>query len=71
MRQGVVSVYVKNVDLISLRQQYKYMEHEGKTIKTYGRKLLLDALKLIGIGGCDRVPNYQAYSNNNNNNNEE
>jgi hypothetical protein len=30
-------------------QQYKYMEHEGKAIKTDGRKLLLDALKLIGI----------------------
>jgi hypothetical protein len=33
------------------------MEQEGKTIKTDGRKLLLDALKLIGIGGRDRVPN--------------
>jgi hypothetical protein len=29
-----------------------------KTIKTDGHKLLLDALKLIGIGGRDRVPNY-------------
>jgi hypothetical protein len=28
--QDHVSVYVKNVDLISLRQQYKHMEHEGK-----------------------------------------
>jgi hypothetical protein len=25
-----------------------------KTIKTDGRKLLLDELKLIGIGGCDK-----------------
>jgi hypothetical protein len=30
-----------------------------KTIKTDGCKLLLDALKLIGISGCDRVPYYR------------
>jgi hypothetical protein len=30
-----------------------------ETIKTDGRKLLLDALKLIGISGCDRVPYYR------------
>jgi hypothetical protein len=30
-----------------------------KTIKIDGSKLLLDVLKLIGIGGRDRVPNYQ------------
>jgi hypothetical protein len=30
-----------------------------KTIKTNGYKLLLDALKLIGISGCDRVPHYR------------
>jgi hypothetical protein len=30
-----------------------------KTIKTDGRKILLDALKLIGIDGRDRVPNYR------------
>jgi hypothetical protein len=35
------------------------MEHEGRTIETDGCKLLLDALKLIGIGGRDRVPNYR------------
>jgi hypothetical protein len=29
-----------------------------KAIKTDGRKLLLDALKLIGVGGHDRVPVY-------------
>jgi hypothetical protein len=29
-----------------------------ETIKTNGCKLLLDALKLIGISGCDRVPYY-------------
>jgi hypothetical protein len=34
--QGDVSVYVKNVDLISLRQKNNYMEHEGKTIETGG-----------------------------------
>jgi hypothetical protein len=33
------------------------MEREGITIKTDGRKL--DALKLIGISRCDRVPNYR------------
>jgi hypothetical protein len=47
------------VDLISLKQQYKYTEHEAKTIETDGRKLLLDALKLIGISGRDRVPKYR------------
>jgi hypothetical protein len=30
-----------------------------KTIKTDGCKLLLDALKLFGISGCDRIPNYR------------
>jgi hypothetical protein len=30
-----------------------------KTIKTDGRKLLLDALKLIGISGRNKVPNYR------------
>jgi hypothetical protein len=28
------------------------------TIKTDGRNFLLDALKLIGISGRDKVPNY-------------
>jgi cellobiose-specific phosphotransferase system component IIB len=32
--QGDVSVYIKNVDFIFLRHQYKYMKHKGKTIKT-------------------------------------
>jgi hypothetical protein len=35
------------------------MEHEGKTRRTDRRKLLLDAIKLIGISGRDRFPNYQ------------
>jgi hypothetical protein len=58
---NVVSLYVNNVDLISLRQRYKYayMEHEEKAIKTDGRKLLLDALNPIGISGRERVPNYR------------
>jgi hypothetical protein len=30
-----------------------------KTIKTEGRKRLLDALKLVGISGRDRIPNYR------------
>jgi hypothetical protein len=34
-----------------------------KTIKTDGRKLLIDTLKLIGISGCDRVHTTEAYSN--------
>jgi hypothetical protein len=58
VHQGGVSVYVKIVDLISLRYQYKHMEHEGKTIKPDGRKLLLDVLKLIGISRSDGVANY-------------
>jgi hypothetical protein len=33
VHQGYVSVYVKNVDLMSPGQQYKYMEHEGKNDK--------------------------------------
>jgi hypothetical protein len=37
-----------------------YEEDEGeKTIKSDGRKLLLDALKLIGISGSDRFPYYR------------
>jgi hypothetical protein len=36
----------------------------GKTIKTDGRKLLLDALKLIGISGRNReFQTTEAYSN--------
>jgi hypothetical protein len=35
------------------------MEYEGKTIKTDGRKLLLDALKLIDISRSDGFPNYR------------
>jgi hypothetical protein len=31
---------------------YEGREHEGKTIKIDGRKLLLDALNLIGISGA-------------------
>ncbi|PNF19798.1 hypothetical protein B7P43_G14309 [Cryptotermes secundus] len=48
VHQGDFSIYVKNVNLGSLKHQYKYMEYEGKN-KTDGRKLLLDVLKLIGI----------------------
>jgi hypothetical protein len=59
MHQGDVSVYVKIVGLISLRHQYKYMEHEAKNDKTDGRKLLLDALKLIDISRRHGVPNYR------------
>jgi hypothetical protein len=33
MHQGDAPFYVKNVDSISLRQNYKYKEHEGKTIE--------------------------------------
>jgi hypothetical protein len=29
-----------------------------KTIETEGRKLLMDALKLVGISRRDRIPNY-------------
>jgi hypothetical protein len=59
MHQYDVSFYVKNVDSIYVRQQYNNMKHEGRTIKTDGGKLLLDALKLIGISRRDRVPNYR------------
>jgi hypothetical protein len=30
-----------------------------KTIKTDGRKLLLDALKLIGVSGSNEIRNYR------------
>jgi hypothetical protein len=49
VHKGEVSAYVENVDLISLRRTCNYREHKGKTIKTDGRKRLLDALKLFGI----------------------
>jgi hypothetical protein len=48
--QGNVSSYIKN--LIFPRQQHMYKEHGGN-------RLVLDALKLIGISGCDRVPYYR------------
>jgi hypothetical protein len=55
VREGDVSFYVMNVDLISLRQKYNYKEHERtKPIETDGRKLILDALKLIAISGRDK-----------------
>jgi hypothetical protein len=61
MHQDDIIVYAKIVDLISLRHQYKYMEHEGgEKVKSDEHKLLLDALKLIGISGSDRIPNYQS-----------
>jgi hypothetical protein len=56
VHQGDVSEYVENVDLISLRRTYNYREHEGKNDKS---KLLLDALKLFGISGRNRIPNYR------------
>jgi hypothetical protein len=31
----------------------------GKVIETEERKLLLDALKLVGIGRRDNIPNYR------------
>jgi hypothetical protein len=59
MHEGDVSFYVMNADFIPLRQKYNCMEREGtETIETDGRKLLLDALKFVGIGRCDRIPNY-------------
>jgi hypothetical protein len=49
-----MSSCVKSEELIFPRQQYNYEEHEGKKMKkTNGCKLLLNALKLIGINGCD------------------
>jgi hypothetical protein len=67
VHQVDVSVYVKNVGLISPRQQtvlisprQQYVEHEGRNDKKKGgRKLLLDTLKLNGIGGRERVTNYR------------
>jgi hypothetical protein len=50
-----VPSYVKNVNLISLRQRYRYKEYEEKPIKTDGHELLLDALKFTGISGHDRI----------------
>jgi hypothetical protein len=56
--QGGVSVYIKIVDILSLRQKYKDKEHEEENDKNR-RKLLLDALKLTGISRSDTVPNYR------------
>jgi hypothetical protein len=52
-----VSFDVKNVHLISLRQNHNYKENEGKMIDTDEGKLLLDAFKLVGIDRRDRIPN--------------
>jgi hypothetical protein len=57
--QGDVSLYVKNVDSISLRQKNNYKKHEGKTTEADRRKLLLNALKLVGINGRDKFPDYR------------
>jgi hypothetical protein len=38
------------------------MDYEGKTIKTDGLKLPLEALKLIGISRSDRVAIYRGIS---------
>jgi hypothetical protein len=35
------------------------MNRKEKTIETEGGKLLLEALKLVGIGRRDRTPNYR------------
>jgi hypothetical protein len=50
MDRGDVSVYVKECRL-NMRGR--------KTTERVGRKLLLDALKFVGISGRDRVPNYR------------
>jgi hypothetical protein len=62
LHQGDISVYVKNIDLISLRQKYYYKEHEGKTMEKEGHKLLLDGLKLAGINKRDNIPKYRDIS---------
>jgi hypothetical protein len=49
-----VSFYVKNVDLIYVREKYSNKEHKGETIETDGSKFLLDALKVVG-----RIPIYR------------
>jgi hypothetical protein len=41
VHQVAVSFYVKNVDLISLRQKYNYKEYEGENDRNE-RKCLLD-----------------------------
>jgi hypothetical protein len=57
IHKGDVSFYVKNIDLISLRQKYNYKENEGKNDRNRN-KLLLDALKLVGIGRLHRIQKY-------------
>jgi hypothetical protein len=41
MHEDNTSPYVRNVDLIYVRQQYKYREHEEENDKTDGRKFML------------------------------
>jgi hypothetical protein len=36
-----------------------YVEHEEKNDRTDGHKLLLDALRFIGISECDIIPYYR------------
>jgi hypothetical protein len=52
VHQGDVSVYIKNVEGES-------KEHDGKNDTNRRAKLSLDALKLVGVGGHDRIPNYR------------
>jgi hypothetical protein len=59
VHEGDVSVYVNDVDLISLSQKHNSKEHEGKTIERDGRVFLLGAVKLVGIGRRERIPNYR------------
>jgi hypothetical protein len=63
VHQGDVSFYIKNVDLISLKQKYNYENIREKTIETEGHKCLLNMLKLVGISRCDEFRTKDAYIN--------
>jgi hypothetical protein len=58
--QGGVSVYVKNADLISLRHQYKYTEHEEKTTHKNRWTQTSAGLASVEVIGFQTI---EAYSN--------
>jgi hypothetical protein len=51
--QGDVSFYVRNLDLISLRQKYNYKKHEGKHDRNRWTQTS------AGRARGDTIPNYR------------
>jgi hypothetical protein len=58
--RGNISSCAKNEDIIFQGNSIIISNMREKAIKTNGCKLLLDALKLIGVIECNRVPYYRS-----------